>query len=1440
MKRLISVLVLVAMMLASVLAMFPVSADEVAEEVIPGAPVATYDVNWKKLVNRGVMKGQWCFAASETYNNFENFYNITATDTAFETSYKGTSIQRQYYSTQMFDITADTHYEYVFEVKNNPDRPTGTAGVVFAFAINENLYVENGDFKDFEGTAQAPYWLNGEFGNDSDSGEHFEVSVNCGWQADEDSGYVLGYKSGSSAGCDVSAGTGVAKINADGYSTFKVVYNGLDVSFFYLDANDAWVEIFAGRDSVLPEGSKVTFGVYNRDNRMAFLRNCKLYAMDDATALVMAKNAATYSIAAGDKEIAKGGYTTTTTAALTTALEAAKALVADEAATSADLIEATANVETAIDGLLVGAIKTALVAKIAEAEAALTEDKFADKAELWAAYAEKLAAAKALAENVDALQPETDAMVEELRAAMIALIGADKAALAAKIDEVQAIDFDKYYPISWAPVAKAFVEAKKLNASDVAFQADIDAALAALEAALPGVKEKPAVKVYDYTVNWALFLEYGILRSQWWNDAAEGQNIYLNKYTVEATANSLSSTAKGDGDNHTYYSRVMYEITENTYYEYTFKAKNNSPYGSVGVMFAYDTSATNTHFIYGYFDNTSNGTGATNFRIRAGHHGYPDRNPPSHDANNDPQYTPVVSMTEDGYGQYKFVYDGFNFSFHYLNADGRYEMIGDIIVLPAGAKVCPGVYTKGKNTANLKDAVLSAFNAEDALRIAIADANYALNIGKAEANTGKYTPETTKALTDAIAAVEAEIAKAAEADPATIVALTAPVLAATKALVNKKALDAKIAEIEAEALVQADWTTVTWTAFAAALEAAKTESANTETTQANVDKALKALTDARKALDPSAEGDKTALNAKIEEAEAAIKAEDFTAEEKAELWAKYAAALEAAKKVSADKTEFGNQTATDKALKELKAAIVALIAADKTALNNAIKSANELVEGKYESGWADFATALAAAKVVAASDVAFQADVDSALEALNGAIAALVRKPLELKATYNVNWKYMYENKLMKAQWWNETWQNDFEDHFTVNATEDMLNVVSKKKDESDGNLGDTRAYYGTNMYKITATTYYEYTFKVKHDSVRSTYAGVIFAYDTTSNPDNQLAYIFYGGLANLSDDGANSYISIQYGHQDAADRVAGPVKQLVVGTDADGFATYKIVYDGYFAHFFYTDPTTGEFIEMPTLRTKLKETAAVCFGTYTRENRDNTNVADPRTVTQKNGVLVAMNDEAAGYMLVNKADLAAKIAEVKAMNENEYTSATWAIVTEALAAAEAVNADVNAFQVMVDNALTALNSAIAKLGKPGDATALKAKIAEAEALKAEDYKSGLAWNMFQKAIKDAKDAAESRDSTQGDIDMQLALLVEAMSKIEKKPAPVTPPAETEKPTDATEKPTEATEEPTEDKGDDEEPVEEGCGGCGSSAAISAIAIVSVIGTAIAFKKKED
>ena len=1432
MKRLISILLVVAMMLASVLAMIPASA---AGE--PGTPVATYNVNWKKLVDRGVMKGQWCFAASETYDNFENFYNITATDTEFKTAHvSGSDIQRQYYSTQMFDITADTHYEYVFEVKNNPERTTGTAGVVFAFAINDNLYVENGDLKDFTGTPQAPYWLNGEFGVDSDRGDGkgFQLSVNCGWQADADSGYVLGYEKDVSAGCSIATGIGMPKLDADDYATYKVVYNGLDVSFYYLDANDAWVEFFVDQKSTLAEGSKISFGVYNRDNRLVYLKNCKLYAMDEATALVMAKNAIGHSIAVGDAEAAKGGYTTTTTTAMTTALEAAKTAAAKEDATSAELMSATAALETAIDGLLVGANKAALNAKIAEAEAALTEDKFADKAELWAAYAEKLAAAKALAENVDALQPETDAMLADLRAAIVALIGADKTALAAKIAEIEAMDFEKYTPLTWAPVGKALADAKKLNDSDVAFQADIDAALAAFTAPAAALVERPATKVFDFNINFKNLFSTNSMRGQWWYHQTDAENKYHKIYNIITTENSLSSTPKGDGDNHTYYSKVMFDITADTYYEYTFKAKNNRPKGYAGVMFAFDTSTTNTYFVYGEFDNKSDNGYSADFRWRRGHHDYEDRDPTSHFVEGNPRYYPIVTEDADGFGQFKFIYDGFNFSFHYLNADGKYVQIGDVIVLPETAKICPGVYSRGGNlseqrTVTIKDCTITAFDAAEAKAIVTKDYDNIMTLGETKIKSGSYTPETIAVLT---AAMEAAKTAAEGTDLAVLVEKINAVYDAVLALVTKTALATELTNIEALALKEADWTKATWATFAAALANAKEINASTTATQADVDAALKALKDAQAALDPSAEGDKTALNAKIAEAEAALKADLFTA--KPDEWAAYLAALDAAKKVSADKTETGNQTATDKALKDLVNAIKVLVAADKAALNDLIADANEYVEGKYEPAqWPAFAEALAAAKTISASDVALQDAIDAAVAELDAAMKALVRKPLSKKAEISVNWKYLYDNKLMKAQWYNETWQNDFEDHFTVNATENQLNVVAKKDAESGEDLSDVRAYYSTNMYKITATTYYEYTFKVKRDSVLSTYAGVIFAYDTTSVSDNQLAYIFYGGLNNLSDDGENSYISIQYGHQDAEDRIAGPVKKLVVGVDGDNFATYKIVYDGYWASFYYTDPTTGEFVLLPELTVKLKETAAVCVGTYTRDNRDKDN---QRTVTQKDCKLVAMNDEAAGYMAVNKTALAAKLAEVEALNENEYTTATWTLLKEAYLAAKAVNEDANALQVMVDAALAAVVDAQGKLGKPGDSTALKAKIAEAEALKEDDYKSGLTWNVFAKALADAKAAAESRDSTQGDIDMALSTLVEAMGKIEKKPAAPAP--ETDAPaTDAPETDAPATEAPTDDdKKDDEE--EEG--GCGSSVALSALAIVSVIGTALVIKKKED
>lgn len=1414
MKRLISILLVVAMMLASVLAMIPASAAEKSE-----TPTLTYNVNWKELYDGGTMKAQWVFNTS--MNNFEDRFTVTATENSISFEAKSGGADRYYYSSKMFPITEDTYYEYVFEARNNPANPTGYAGVVFAYGQDDDAYIENGDKGPNDEHIVCPYIIYGALQNKSDDGDEFYLDVNYGHQ---NSGYML----------NPTTATGVGKATADGYNTYKVVYDGLKVTLFYLDAEGNFTQMFSDFDFTLPVGSKVAFGVYNREGtRNAAVRNAVLTSYTVGIDVIIAKDAIAPSIAAGDAEIAKGGYTTTSTKALTDALAAAKAEIEKAEATAETINAAKVVLDEAIAGLIIGANKKALNAKIAEAEAALTEDKF--DATAFAAYKSVLDAAKAISADVDALQPAADKALADLRAAITTLIGADKTALAAKIAEIEAMDFEKYTPVTWAPLAKALADAKKVNDSDVAFQADIDAALAAFTAPAAALVERPATKVFDFNINFANLFSTNSMRGQWWYHQTDAENKYHKIYNIITTENSLSSTPKGDGDNHTYYSKVMFDITADTYYEYTFKAKNNRPTGYAGVMFAFDTSTTNTYFVYGEFDNDSDNGYSADFRWRRGHHDYKDRDPSSHFVQGDPRYYPVVTEDADGFGQFKFIYDGFNFSFHYLNADGKYVQIGDVIVLPETAKICPGVYSRGGNldsqrTVTIKDCTITAFDAAEAKAIVTKDYDNIMNLGDAKIKSGSYTPETIAVLT---AAMEAAKTAAEGTDLAVLVEKINAVYDAVLALVTKTALATELTNIEALALKEADWTKATWATFAAALANAKEINASTTATQADVDAALKALKDAQAALDPSAEGDKTALNAKIAEAEAALKADLFTA--KPDEWAAYLAALDAAKKVSADKTETGNQTATDKALKDLVNAIKVLVAADKAALNDIIADANEYVEGKYEPAqWPAFAEALAAAKTISASDVALQDAIDAAVAELDAAMKALVRKPLSKKAEISVNWKYLYDNKLMKAQWYNETWQNDFEDHFTVNATENQLNVVAKKDAESGEDLSDVRAYYSTNMYKITATTYYEYTFKVKRDSVLSTYAGVIFAYDTTSVSDNQLAYIFYGGLNNLSDDGENSYISIQYGHQDAEDRIAGPVKKLVVGVDGDNFATYKIVYDGYWASFYYTDPTTGEFVLMPELTVKLKETAAVCVGTYTRDNRDADN---QRTVTQKDCKLVAMNDEAAGYMAVNKTALAAKLAEVEALNENEYTTATWTLLKDAYLAAKAVNEDANALQVMVDAALAAVVDAQGKLGKPGDSTALKAKIAEAEALKAEDYKSGLTWNVFAKALADAKAAAESRDSTQGDIDMALSTLVEAMGKIEKKPA-AAPAPETDAPaTDAPETDAPATEAPTDDdKKDDEEEKD----GCGSSVALSALAIVSVIGTALVIKKKED
>ncbi|WP_216675500.1 S-layer homology domain-containing protein [Brevibacillus sp. HB1.3] len=151
----------------------------------------------------------------------------------------------------------------------------------------------------------------------------------------------------------------------------------------------------------------------------------------------------------------------------------------------------------------------------------------------------------------------------------------------------------------------------------------------------------------------------------------------------------------------------------------------------------------------------------------------------------------------------------------------------------------------------------------------------------------------------------------------------------------------------------------------------------------------------------------------------------------------------------------------------------------------------------------------------------------------------------------------------------------------------------------------------------------------------------------------------------------------------------------------------------------------------------------------------------------------------------VDKTKLQAKADEIKAENlkEEEYTSASWAELKQALEKANAVLADPNATQQEVDEALSALTKARDGLKKPSvptptpsvDKTKLQAKAdkIQSEDLVGEDYTSE-SWEELQKALEKANAVLADRNATQEEVDKALSALTKARDGL-KKPDEPTP-----------------------------------------------------------------
>lgn len=120
---------------------------------------------------------------------------------------------------------------------------------------------------------------------------------------------------------------------------------------------------------------------------------------------------------------------------------------------------------------------------------------------------------------------------------------------------------------------------------------------------------------------------------------------------------------------------------------------------------------------------------------------------------------------------------------------------------------------------------------------------------------------------------------------------------------------------------------------------------------------------------------------------------------------------------------------------------------------------------------------------------------------------------------------------------------------------------------------------------------------------------------------------------------------------------------------------------------------------------------------------------------------------------LGTKADKSALITAIANANDliaADYTADTWLAVQSALTEADAI--DDNSTQDEVDDAVSALNAAIAGLVQKANKDALIAAINEAETCIDSDYTTEK-WVVLQTALEDAKTIRDNPDATQGEVD---------------------------------------------------------------------------------------
>ncbi len=275
MKRLLSLLIVVAMLSVSAVLMIPASAATTRD-------TKTYTPNWLEHKNNQMFEA--FKAASGNYfdlASFWKYYSVTREENLLSATLSSkvtgdtNAPESTYLSKVRFDITETTKYEYTVKAKSNVTSVNSNnfGGVPFAISPDNLAYTAYGNFNNTNAFASAP-----------SKTQSFIITIHGAYESRDP--YVGDEYMGDDKYFEE------LELDSEGFASLKIVYEGLDVTVYAKNTAGTFVQM--GETVTLVEGSQVAFGLYSRNsntshNRTASIKDAKITALNEESVEYMEK-----------------------------------------------------------------------------------------------------------------------------------------------------------------------------------------------------------------------------------------------------------------------------------------------------------------------------------------------------------------------------------------------------------------------------------------------------------------------------------------------------------------------------------------------------------------------------------------------------------------------------------------------------------------------------------------------------------------------------------------------------------------------------------------------------------------------------------------------------------------------------------------------------------------------------------------------------------------------------------------------------------------------------------------------------------------------------------------------------------------------------------------------------------------------------------------------